>query len=184
MKVYLLDRDSRMVKAWKKYFGAEKNIEICEGGLTHLLDINVELNHLVLPANSKGLLDTHINRNTSEYCNYCYHDVDLFDRVKDYIQNKFNGEQPVGTTFVIYMNPCRNLIHAPIVSEDDKIVKPENIALVMRKILETAEKEEARDILITALGKYQGFKKYDTIAKMMKLGYDEYLVHKKDKTDN
>ena len=184
MKIYLLDRDLRMVKAWKKYFGTEKNIEIYDGSMTYLFEVVCELSHIVLPANSKGLLDIESNRKVSDFCNWCYHDVDLFVRVKDYIEKNFNGEQPVGTTFVIYMNPCRNLIHAPIVSEDDKIVKPENIALVMRKILETAEKEEARDILITALGKYQGFKKYDTIAKMMKLGYDEYLVHKKDKTDN
>lgn len=56
MKIYLLDRNKEMTGAWKKYF-SEDEVEIVTADFKNFMDSHLDIDAVVSPANSFGLMD-------------------------------------------------------------------------------------------------------------------------------
>ena len=55
--IYLLDRNSRIINAWEIFFAKENKVEIVKDEFTHFMDTHCDVDGVVSPANSFGLMD-------------------------------------------------------------------------------------------------------------------------------
>ena len=108
MKIYLLDRKAVMEDCWNAYFSNEPDVTVVCDNLAHFID-TIEVDCVVSPANSYGLMDGGFDLALSEYFGW-----NLQERVQEYIVKHFKGEQPVATSFIIdtWIRGIK-LIHTP-----------------------------------------------------------------------
>ena len=168
MKVYLLDKNRNMVESWRKYFGNDEVEIVCRDFFTFMYSTKVEC--VVSPANSFGLMDGGYDLAITEF----FGDA-LKEDVQKYIIKNFNGEQPVGTAFIIDIpNTEQKLIHTPTMRTPSSIKDPLVVYFAMRETLRIAKNNNVESIVIPAFGGLTGGLDYDVIAQMMKLAFDEY----------
>ncbi len=179
MKLYLLDINSDMTDAWQKYFKFN-NIEIVNEDFAIFMDNHPNIEAIVSPANSFGLMDGGYDKAIIDYFG-----EQLMKDVQKSIMLKWYGEQPVGTSITV---PISNrivpdikrglmgkkyaiLIHTPSMRTPEVIEDSRIIYQCMRTTLIEAEKQEVNSIVIPAFGGLTGKVPYDDIAKMMFLAY-------------
>ena len=137
---------------------------------------NVEC--IVSPANSFGLMDGGYDLAISEWFG-----PQLQKNVQQYIIDNFWGEQPVGTSFIIDANEKgQKIIHTPSMQTPREIVDPFVVYQCMRTTLMCAYQNNVKSILIPLFGGGCGGVHPQTIAKMMKLAYDQ-IHNPPDKLD-
>lgn len=178
MKIYLLDINKNMTDSWKKYFGDIKNLEIVNDDFAHFMDKHQEIDAIVSPANSYGLMDGGYDKAIIDYFG-----TDLMKEVQQKIMYNWHGEQPVGTSISVPIynrviqgllgKKCAFLIHTPTMRTPEVIVDSRIIYQCMRTTLMEAKNIGAKYIVIPAFGGCCGQVPYEEIARMMYLAYKQ-----------
>lgn len=192
MKIYLLDINKDMTDAWHKYFDSYievENIEIMNEDFATFMDEHPNIEAIVSPANSFGLMDGGYDKAITDYFG-----KELMEDVKKVIMEKWFGEQPVGTSLTV---PIKNrvisdkkhglfakkysvLIHTPSMRTPEQIIDSRIIYQCMRTTLIEAMKQEVDNIVIPAFGGLTGKVPYEDIAKMMYLAYKQIYNQPKE----
>lgn len=164
MKITLIDRNTDIVLAWKKYFAKSEDVEIVNENLKDYLDEHInEIDAIVSPANSFGLMDGGYDKAI-----IMYFGDELQYVVQQCIKENYHGEQVVGTSFSIEIpNSNKILIHTPTMRVPSKIKDPSIVYSCMRSTLLEAQARKVKCILIPAFGGLTGRLRADTIALNM-----------------
>lgn len=182
MKIYLLDINKNMTDAWQEYFDTFEEIEIVNEDFTTFMNKHQNIEAIVSPANSFGLMDGGYDKAITDYFG-----EELMKDVQNTIMIKWYGEQPVGTSMTV---PIRNriisdkkrgliakkyavLIHTPSMRTPEIITDYRIIYQCMRTTLIEAIKQTVDSVVIPAFGGATGNVPYDVIAKMMFLAYKQ-----------
>ena len=185
MKIYLLDINRDMTDAWQKYFKFN-NIEIVNEDFAIFMSNHPNIEAIVSPANSFGLMDGGYDRTITDYFG-----KELMKDVKKVIIQEWYGEQPVGTsiTIPIYSKRFINsigiesypiLIHTPSMRTPEQIKDNRIVYQCMRTTLIEAETQKVNSIVIPAFGGSTGKVPYNDIAKMMFLAYMQIHTRPKE----
>jgi O-acetyl-ADP-ribose deacetylase (regulator of RNase III) len=175
MKIQLIDRNKEMIRSWKKHFKNCPDIEIIHGDiLQHKTDC------IVSPANSFGFMDGGLDLAICQKIGY-----KIQQRVREKIQNQFNGELLVGQAFILrtFDQDIPYLIVAPTMRVPMILKNSVNVFLATKGIFLTLHKnwstlgKRIKTISISGLGTGVGQMKYDICAKQMKEAYSEILMH-------
>lgn len=189
MKIYLLDINKEMTDAWHKYFDLP-NVEIINEDFATFMNKHPNIEAVVSPANSFGLMDGGYDKAITDYFG-----KRLMKDVQDVILRDWYGEQPVGTSIsipildsfydkqiddekILQCNPI--LIHTPSMRTPEQIVDYRIIYQCMRTTLIEALKQGVDSIVIPAFGGLTGRVPYDVIAKMMFLAYKQICNQPKE----
>ena len=168
MKIYLLDKNQGMVKAWKSYFCNCKDVEIVNMYLEDFLSI-YDVECVVSPANSYGLMDGGYDLAISEYFGW-----GLSKKVQSKILNDYFGEQLVGTSIIVDIEGTdKKLIHTPSMRSPSRIKDPMVVYYCTRATLMCAIKNDINSIVIPAFGGNCGGLDFDVIAHLMKEAYEQ-----------
>jgi len=167
-----------MTDAWFKYFN--KSVDIVNDYFDNFMNSHTEIDCVVSPANSFGLMDGGYDKAIIDYFG-----EQLMKDVQKSIMLKWYGEQPVGTSITV---PIRSriisdkkrglmkkkyviLIHTPSMRTPEVIKDSRIIYQCMRTTLIEAMKQEVDNIVIPAFGGLTGKVYCDEIAKMMYLAF-------------
>lgn len=188
MQIYLLDINKEMTDAWHKYFNLP-NVEIVNEDFATFMDKHSDIEAIVSPANSFGLMDGGYDKAITDYFG-----KQLMKDVQDVIIKDWYGEQPVGTSIsvpivkfydkqidderTLQCNPI--LIHTPSMRTPEQIIDSRIVYQCMRTTLIEALKQEVDSIVIPAFGGLTGRVPYDVIAKMMFLAYKQICNQPKE----
>lgn len=176
MKIYIIEKLRQRMEYIKLYFRHDDIVFVEEDFFSFMQKTNVEC--IVSPANSFGLMDGGYDLAISEWFG-----PQLQKNVQQYIIDNFWGEQPVGTSFIIDANEKgQKLIHTPSMQTPREIVDPFVVYQCMRTTLMCAYQNNVKSILIPLFGGGCGGVHPQTIAKMMKLAYDQ-IHNPPDKLD-
>ena len=176
MKIYIIEKLRQRMEYIKHYFRHDDIVFVEEDFFSFMQKANVEC--IVSPANSFGLMDGGYDLALSEWFG-----PQLQKKVQQYIIDNFWGEQPVGTSFIIDANEKgQKLIHTPSMQTPREIVDPFVVYQCMRTTLMCAYQNNVKSILIPLFGGGCGGVHPQTIAKMMKLAYDQ-IHNPPDKLD-
>lgn len=180
MKIYLLDINPKMTDAWLKLFKDEPDVEIVNEDFKFFMDNHTEVDGIVSPANSFGLMDGGYDRAITEYFG-----KRLMENVQLHILYTWKGEQPVGICMPIAMLDRKMqkgsketyafLLHTPTMTAPEAILDTRVIYHCMRTTLIEAKLLKLDYVVIPAFGGATGQVDYDTIAKMMYLGYKQVM---------
>lgn len=169
MKIYLIERNFEKFKYLKPYFMDIENVELVNDEITKFLKSNKNIQCVVSPANSFGIMDGGYDLALRNY-----YGIQLQDRVQKYIIENFYGEQPVGTSFLTSTGKDNQfIIHTPTMRTPDKIKDIMIIYHCMRSTLIEAKKNNISSIVIPMFGGVTGGCRAQDIAKMMRLAYDQ-----------
>lgn len=178
MKIYLLDINPKMTEAWSKIFKDEPDVEIVNEDFKFFMDNHPEVDGIVSPANSFGLMDGGYDRAITEYFG-----KELMKAVQLKIFYEWKGEQPVGTCMSVAIlekmmwkgvrKTCAFLLHAPTMTAPEAILDTRVIYHCMRTTLLEEKRLNLDYVVIPAFGGATGQVDFDTIAKMMWLGYKQ-----------
>lgn len=177
MKIYIIEKDFNKFKYLKVYFGDLENVILVNNDFESFIKEN-KVQCVVSPANSFGLMDGGYDLAlTNWYGNQ------LQERVQKYIIDNYYGEQPVGSSFIIETNKDNQLlIHTPTMRIPERIKDEKVIYQCMRTTLMLAKDNNIESILIPMFGGSAGGVNPQTIAKLMRLAYDQ-LQDKPNKID-
>ena len=177
MKIYLLDINKEMTDAWQKYFDLP-NVEIVNEDFAVFIDNHPNIEAIVSPANSFGLMDGGYDKAIINYFG-----DELMKDVQKSIMFNWHGEQPVGTSMsvpifnrtidTIFGFKIAILIHTPTMRTPEEIKDYRIIYQCMRTTLIEALRKEVDSIVIPAFGGATGKVPCDEIAKMMFLAYKQ-----------
>lgn len=168
MKIFLLDANKKMIEAWQEHFNDAKDVEIVHCYFNEFMEMHPEIDAVVSPANSFGLMDGGYDLAITEYFG-----KELMKMVQETIIEKWHGEQPVGTSLSVMINDRQILIHTPTMRTPEVIVDRRIIYQCMRVTLIEALNQGVGSIVIPAFGGRTGKVPYEVIAKMMFLAYKQ-----------
>lgn len=192
MNIYLLDINDKMTDAWKEVFAPyfedkENPVSIVTDDFQKFMDEHYEIDAVVSPANSYGIMDGGYDRAITEY--FGSH---LMKEVQKAIIDDWNGEQPVGTSISVIIRDedgkpllaknkngkytFKGLIHTPTMRAPERIVDPRIVYQCMRTTLIEAKKCDVENIVIPAFGGATGGLPYNVIAKMMLAAYEQIFI--------
>ena len=147
MKIYLLDINPSIVKAWNEKFSGVDKVEVVHADFDSFM-ANYDVDCVVSPGNSRGVMAGGYDRALSEYFGW-----ELTKRVQAYIKENFEGQQPVGTSFIIDTGmPGINLIHTPSMINQSRIQDPNVVYDCTKSTLEVAKANNVQSIVIPAFG--------------------------------
>ena len=99
IQIHLIDINQNMTNIWKKFFKNIPNVHIHNTDLHTFLNQNQNIEAIVSPANSFGLMDGGYDKAIVDY-----YGLNIVQKVKQYILKNYFGEQPVGTAFTVPIN--------------------------------------------------------------------------------
>lgn len=147
MKIYLIDINLSIIKAWNKLLGKLDSVVIIHSDFeTFMKNYNVDC--VVSPGNSHGVMAGGYDRALSEYFGW-----DLTKRVQKYIIDNFDGVQPVGTSIIMDTGiDDIKLIHTPTMINPSKIHDANVVYECTKSTLELASKNKIQNIVVPAFG--------------------------------
>ena len=167
MQIYLLDINKEMTDAWHKYFKGIGDIEIVNDYFSNFMNHHPEIDGIVSPANSFGLMDGGYDKAIIDY---------LGERAQTNILTMldavYDGYQPIGTCLSVPFDKYI-ILHTPTMRTPEVIVDHRVIFDCMRSCLLEASKQKCKSIVIPAFGGLTGRVPYDTIARMMFFAYKQ-----------
>lgn len=174
MKIYLLDRNEKMITQWALAFGLEEDVEVCRGDFVDFMKTHPDVDCIVSPGNAFGKMTGGYDAAISDYLGW-----DFQKKVQNYIRKHFEGEQFVGTSFIIDTDkPGLRFIHTPTMRVPSVIKDELVIYQCMRSALLTAINEGINAIVVPAFGGGCGEVPEMVIAAMMKKGYKQIMTGK------
>lgn len=170
MLIYLLDINPAVVKAWNEKFSGVDDVKVIHADFDSFM-ANYEVDCVVSPGNSHGVMAGGYDRALSEYFGW-----DLTKRVQAYIQKNYEGQQPVGTSFIIDTGMDGiNLIHTPSMINPSRIKDANVVFECTKSTLEVARKNNVQSIVIPAFGGACGGLSPDVIAEKMQKAINDFL---------
>lgn len=165
-----MDNNIIMKNIWDLYFRDVQDVTPVCDDFKHFMDIT-EVECVVSPANSYGLMDGGYDRAISEWFGF-----DLMKKVQAYIIANYKGEQPVGSSFIIDTGvKDKKLIHTPTMRIPSVIKDPMVIYHCMRTCLMTTMESGIDSIVIPAFGGGCGFVRPQVICEMMYHAYEQVM---------
>lgn len=175
MKIYLLDKSQGTTEQWQRYFAEDADVEVVNMYFEDFMNSH-DVECVVSPANSYGLMDGGYDRAISEYFGW-----DLMKVVQKKILDECFGEQLVGTSIIVDIpNTNKKLIHTPTMRVPSNIKDPMIVYYCMRSVLMLAIREGIQSIVIPAFGGACGGLRSDVIAYMMKVAYMQVMNSPKE----
>lgn len=179
LKIYLLDINKEMTDSWQRFFKDVSNIEIHNMDFNTFMKAHEDVEAIVSPANSFGLMDGGYDKAIIDYFG-----KDLMKDVQKSILLKWYGEQPICTSITV---PITNrtivdnmgnrkyavLIHTPTMRTPEVITDSKIIYHCTRSTLIEAMKQGVKSIVIPAFGGCTGQVDKREIANMMRLAYEQ-----------
>lgn len=165
MKIYLLDINKNMTYAWQQYFKGQEGIEIVNAYFQDFMQKHPEVEGIVSPANSFGLMDGGYDKAIIDYLGQRAQ-----TNVLTVLDLVYKGYQPVGTCLAIPFSRY-TILHTPTMRTPEPIIDYRVIYDCMRSCLLKARELKLEAIVVPAFGGLTGRVPYETIAEMMLLAY-------------
>lgn len=168
-KIYLLDVDSDMCDAWHSEFKDDNIIEIVNQDFMTFMMQHPEIDGVVSPANSFGIMDGGYDAAITHYFG-----PELMLKVQQEIRNQFGGViQPVGSCIPVHIHGNGYLLHTPTMLYPSHIIDARVIFQCMYSTMCVANKIDLKYILVPAFGRVTGSVENDVVARMMQIGYEQ-----------
>ena len=171
-KLILVDPKESLCEAWREAFQSYEEVEVFNGRFEQL----VHYDCMVSAANSFGLMDGGVDLAITNYFG-----GELQTRVQAFIIDNYNGEQPVGTSFIIETKHPDHayLAHTPTMRVPMPINDTDNVYQAMKAMLQAvksfnAEKERIKTVVCPGLGTATGRVPVEEAARQMELAYRYY----------
>lgn len=169
MMLDLVTNSAGMAEAWEDAFRGYKGVTAHCCDFRAFIGQHPEVDAVVSPANSYGLMDGNYDRAITEEFG-----LELAEQVRAVIMERFCGEQPVGTSFSVPIPGHEHmlLIHTPTMRVPTPIVDPLVVYQCMRTTLIEAMRTSRQRIVVPAFGGGCGFLPFKKIAMLM---WEAYL---------
>lgn len=173
-ELILVDPQPELCAAWTDYFAGLPRVTISNG---RFQDVD-RYDCMVSPANSFGLMDGGVDAAIIRYFGH-----KLMQAVQAHIIEKYRGEQPVGTSFIISTGHPEHpwLAHTPTMRVPMYISRTDNVYQAMWALLlavhhhNEQHAEKIRTVLCPGLGTGTGNVSFKEAARQMSLAYRHYL---------
>ena len=177
MELILVDLNTDLVKAWRKFLDSYGYVRIVQGSI-----FEVDCDALVSPANSYGFMDGGLDLAISRFFGW-----GVQERLQQQIQEKHHGELLVGTAEAVPTNHpgISYVVSAPTMRVPMILTESVNVYLAMRAVLllikfgkfGDGEKiaDKVRKIAIPGMGTGVGRISPEICAWQMKTAIDEVL---------
>ena len=169
MKIFLLDKNSEMCKAWEKSF-SEDDVTISCTEFASFMKEKIDIDCIVSPANSFGIMDGGYDAAITDYFG-----DDLMKKVQKKIKELYKGIQPVGSAITVGIDHNTKLIHVPSMMFPEKITDYKVIFQCMLSTLIEAGNNDVKKIVIPAFGACTGHVPFNIVAEMMHEAYCFYF---------
>lgn len=168
MKLYLIDINLNLIKAWENEFNSYKNIKIIHGSI---FEFNADA--IVSPANSFGIMDGGIDGKIRDFFG-----MNIEQKVRNKIIHDFKGELPVGCAITTETDnkQFKYLISAPTMRVPEIVKDSLNAYLAMRAILIECNKNNILTVAIPGLCSLSGGMPYNIVARQMRVAYDRICL--------
>jgi O-acetyl-ADP-ribose deacetylase (regulator of RNase III) len=169
VQLILADPKEELCQAWRIAFQSYPEVEIFHGRFEQVQTFDC----MVSAANSFGLMDGGVDLAIS---NYFGHNLQLC--IQKVIIDKYNGEQPVGTSFIVETNHPHHpyLAHTPTMRVPLPINNTDNVYQAMKAMLQAvksfnAESEKIKTVVCPGLGTATGRVPVAEAARQMEVAY-------------
>ena len=174
LKIYLLDINKEMTDVWKRFFKDIPNIEIHNSDFNSFMKAHEDIEGIVSPANSFGLMDGGYDKAIIDYLG-----PQAQSNVLTMLNLIYYGEQPVGTCLAVPFWKY-TILHTPTMRTPGKILDRTVIYFCMRSVLLTCIKANIKSVVIPAFGGCTGQMDKREIANMMRLAYEQITNRPKE----
>jgi O-acetyl-ADP-ribose deacetylase (regulator of RNase III) len=171
-KLILADPQEGLCIAWRKLFKNYPEVDVFNGKFEQVEAYDC----MVSAANSFGLMDGGVDLAITNYFG-----PSLQLNVQKFILEHYNGEQPVGTSFIIETGHPRHpfLAHTPTMRVPMPIDDTDNVYLAMKAMLQavkqfTSDSRRIQTVLCPGLGTATGRVPFKEAARQMELAYRYY----------
>ena len=106
MKIYIITTSHLAQFMFKSMSNKFSNVEIVFDLFQNFMNNNSDIECIVSPANSYGIMNGGYDAAISNYLGWDFQKI-----VQQYIKDKYYGEQPVGTSFIVDAPNNKKLIH-------------------------------------------------------------------------
>ncbi len=168
-KLILADPKIELCDAWATAFHAYPEVEIFNGRFEQIPAFDC----MVSAANSFGLMDGGVDLAITNFFGPA-----LPASVQRVILARYNGEQPVGTSFIVATgHPAHSFVaHTPTMRVPMPIANTDNVYLAMKAMLQAvqdfnAEREYIKTVVCPGLGTATGRVPAAEAARQMELAY-------------
>ena len=169
-KLILADPQPGMCDAWRWAFKSFEEVEI----LNQKFETVAEYDCMVSAANSFGLMDGGVDLAIINYFG-----KELEARVQRHILTHYNGEQPIGSSFIIETGHAAHpwLAHTPTMRVPTSINGTDNVYLAMKAMLQAVTDFNSnntvpiRAVVCPGLGTATGRVPFEVAAAQMALAY-------------
>ena len=145
------------------------------------MDTHCDVDGVVSPANSFGLMDGGFDKAISTY----FGRKELYKAVQEKLQKEYLGEQPVGTCMKVDIPDTDIvLLHSPSMREPQIILDPTVIYHCMRSTLITAIEHNTKTLVVPAFGGCTGAVPAELLADMMYQAYKDVVYREAHKYTN
>ena len=177
LNIYMIDINYKIVEALKKEFAPYQEVKVIKDDFKHFMDTHRDVECVVSPANSFGYMDGGYDKAITDYFG-----KELEQEVQRYINKHLFGEQPVGTSIIVYIpHTDKKLIHTPTMILPSPIKEPLIIYQCMRSTLMMAINNKVHSIVIPAFGGSTGKVNPTIIAGYMRKGYEQIIDNLKNR---
>jgi O-acetyl-ADP-ribose deacetylase (regulator of RNase III) len=168
-RLILADPKTALCEAWASAFQSHPEVEVFNGRFEQIPAFDC----MVSAANSFGLMDGGVDPAITNYFG-----DSLQARVQEVILESYNGEQPIGTSFIVETgHPAHPfLAHTPTMRVPMPIVGTDNVYLAMKAMLQAVKDFNAsgariQTVVCPGLGTATGRVPLAEAARQMALAY-------------
>ncbi len=168
-RIYFVDINPEMTAAWQKEFDSCDSIEIHNISFGDFMVEHPDIEGIVSPGNSYGLMTGGYDSAISEHFG-----AELYSLVQEQLLNEYIGEQPVGTCMIVDIpDKGKKLLHTPSMRTPEVLIDSRIVYQCMRSTLVVATQNHLKDIIVPAFGGLTGGVPYSIIAKLMYMAYED-----------
>ncbi len=171
-KLVLVDPNAALCEAWTTAFESYQDVEIVNGRFEQIPAFDC----MVSAANSFGLMDGGVDLAITNFFG-----ASLQASVQQVILARYNGEQPVGTSFIVETGHPTHpfLAHTPTMRVPMPIAGTDHVYLAMKAMLQAVkdfnqEAERIQTVVCPGLGTATGRVPATEAARQMELAYRYY----------
>jgi O-acetyl-ADP-ribose deacetylase (regulator of RNase III) len=168
-KLLLADPNAALCDAWAAAFQTYPEVEIFNGRFEQVPVFDC----MVSAANSFGLMDGGVDLAITNFFGPA-----LQARVQQFILKHYNGEQPVGSSFIVETgHPAHPFVaHTPTMRVPMPIANTDNVYLAMKAMLQAVQDfnaagERIQTVVCPGLGTATGRVPFAEAARQMELAY-------------
>jgi O-acetyl-ADP-ribose deacetylase (regulator of RNase III) len=178
--LYLCDLDKDLCVNLAEYFQQFENVAVIHSKFENLTKYDC----MVSAANSFGLMDGGVDLAIINFFG-----TQLQSKVQKYIIENYDGEQPIGTSFIMKTDHKDHpyLAHTPTMRVPYSIQKTDYVYLAMKAMLKAVADHnkihnDIHSVVCTGLGTYYGKMDYEEAARLMSTAYYNFLYPPKEIT--